>query len=285
MERASVNGVELEYEVQGKGEPVILVHGGLLCDEMTPLVREPALTSQFRVINYHRRGFAGSTQTQGRAVIADQAKDCKALLDHLGVKRAHVCGHSSGGMIAIQVALDAPEHVHSLALLEPALMGAIAKAEAVQRPDAVANQQKFKEGIDKVQEIAATGDRRAALDYFLDSRAGEAFHAVHDWLRKTGEFEQALADFPTFMRTELPAAFAFTFGRPDAARLKVPLLSVLGSHSPERAQKVHGIMLQWMPQTETAVIPNAEHALPLLDPPGTAKVLAEFFSRHPMKAA
>ena len=60
MKRVHVNGVELEYDVHGSGEPVLLVHGGLLADENTPLALEPALTDQYMVINYHRRGFAGS---------------------------------------------------------------------------------------------------------------------------------------------------------------------------------------------------------------------------------
>jgi pimeloyl-ACP methyl ester carboxylesterase len=54
--------------------------------------------------------------------IAQQAADCRALLRGLGNDRAHVVGHSSGGVIALQLALAAPEVVHSLVLLEPALM-------------------------------------------------------------------------------------------------------------------------------------------------------------------
>ena len=93
MDQAVVNGVTLEYDVQGDGEPVVLVHGGLLADENAPLMREPALTDGYRVINYHRRGFAGSSRPPGRATIGDQAADLRALLDHLGVERAHV-GHA-----------------------------------------------------------------------------------------------------------------------------------------------------------------------------------------------
>ena len=131
MERARVNGVELEYEVRGSGEPVVLLHGGLLADENTPLAKEPALTDRYQVINYHRRGFAGSTRVpDSKASIDDQVADCKALLDHLGVEKTHVCGHSLGGVIGIQLALSHPDTVQDLALMEPAIMGAVAKAEA-----------------------------------------------------------------------------------------------------------------------------------------------------------
>jgi pimeloyl-ACP methyl ester carboxylesterase len=54
--------------------------------------------------------------------ISDHACDCRALLEHLRVKRAHVIGHSFGDVVALQLALDSPEVIQSLVLLEPALI-------------------------------------------------------------------------------------------------------------------------------------------------------------------
>jgi pimeloyl-ACP methyl ester carboxylesterase len=282
MERARVNGVELEYEMRGSGEPVLLLHGGLLPDENTPLAKEPALTDTYMVINYHRRGFAGSERPPGRAQIGDQVADARALLEHLGVDRAHVVGHSLGGVIGVQLALDAPESVHSLALMEPALMSAIAKVEGAGRPEAAQNQQQFMAGMQRVQQIYETGDKRAALMAFLETRAGEAFRDVLNWLQTTGEFDQAVKDADTFLLVEMPAAYAWTFTPQDAKRITQPVVSILGAHSPERAQKVHGILKEWVPQTETLILPNAEHALALMDPPGIAKALSEWLARYPM---
>jgi pimeloyl-ACP methyl ester carboxylesterase len=284
MERAEVNGVVLEYEVRGEGEAVVLLHGGLLADENTPLARESALTDRYRVINYHRRGFAGSAHPEGRATIADQAADCRALLEHLGVERAHVVGHSLGGVIGVQLALDAPDLVRSLALMEPALMGAIAKVEAANNPQAAASQQQFRAGMIQVQRIYETGDKRAALEAFLQTRAGDSFRVVLDWLLQTGEFEQAVADADTFLQVEMPAAFAWTFSPEEAKRIHQPVLSILGAHSPERAQRVHEVLQRWVPQTETLVLPNADHALPLMDPPGIAAAIADWLARNPSRA-
>jgi pimeloyl-ACP methyl ester carboxylesterase len=282
MQRTTVNGVELEYEVQGSGEPVVLLHGGLLADENTPLMKEPALTQRYFVINYHRRGFAGSSRPSGRATLSDQAADCRALLRHLGVQRTHVVGHSLGGAIGLQLALDAPGAIHTLTLMEPALMSAIVKAEATERLDALHSQRQFLEGMARVQQIYGTGDRRGAIRAFLETRAGDAFRGVLDWLVKTGEFDQGVADFDTFLQVEMPAAYCWTFTREDAAQIKQPVLSILGAHSPERSRKVHEVLVQWVPQTEKLVLPNAEHALPLMDPPGIAQALADFFARNPM---
>jgi pimeloyl-ACP methyl ester carboxylesterase len=283
MQRAIVNGVELEYVVRGSGEPLVLLHGALLADENEPLAQEPALTSHYQVINYHRRGFGGSTRLKTWAGLDDQAADCAALLRYLGVERAHVVGHSVGGAIAVQLALDAPELVQTLTLMEPALMGAIVKAQAAENPDFAANQQQFIDGMNHVQQVYESGDRRAALEAFLETRAGDFVRGVLDFLLKTGEFDRAVADADTFLEVDMPAAFAWEFTPEDAARIAQPVLSVLGAHSPERAQKVHELLKEWVPQTETKVLANAEHALPLMDPPGMAAVVLEFLSRHPMQ--
>jgi len=283
MQRAKVNGVELEYDVQGSGDPIVLLHGGLLADENTPLMSQPTLTSRYQVINYHRRGFAGSQRLPGLATIEDQAADCHALMRHVGVSKAHVMGHSLGGVIGIQLAYSHPESVQSLALMEPALMSAIAKSE--KSYDAQASQQKFMEGMAKVNEIYARGDRRGALEAFLQTRAGEAFRGVLDFLLKSGEFETAVTDADTFLQVEMPSAYRWDFTAQKAAQIKAPVLSILGANSPIRAQKVQDFLVSWIPHTEKLVLPGAEHALPLMDPPGIAKALAEWFSKYPIQGA
>ncbi|MGH2602146.1 MAG: alpha/beta fold hydrolase, partial [Dehalococcoidia bacterium] len=125
MERMSVNGVELAVEVQGTGEPVLLVHGASIADAYAPLLAEPALAGRYRLITYHRRGYAGSSRADGPVSIAEQAADARAVLHHAGVERAHLVGHSYGGVVALQLALDTPEAVHSLVLLEPGLVNLV----------------------------------------------------------------------------------------------------------------------------------------------------------------
>src|SRR6266487_2962178 len=121
-QRLSVDGAMLEYEVVGAGEPIVLIHGALIAEAYAPLCGEAELTAHYRLVRYHRRGYAGSSRVAAPFSIAQQAADCRALLAHLGIERAHVVGHSSGGVIALGLAVDAPEVVHSLILLEPALL-------------------------------------------------------------------------------------------------------------------------------------------------------------------
>src|SRR5688500_9305291 len=121
MEIAQVNGVELEHEVIGSGEPVLLI-SPVLADGFVPLLSEQALAGRHQLIRYHKRGWAGSTHTPPPVSMTDHADDAAALLEHLGVPVTHVAGHSSGAAVAAQLALDHPEKVHSLVLLELSLL-------------------------------------------------------------------------------------------------------------------------------------------------------------------
>src|SRR6266508_5816147 len=98
MKTANVNGTQLEYEVVGSGEPVLLI-SPVLADGFLPLLSEPALADRYQLIRYHKRGWVGSTHTPPPVSIADHAADAAALLGHLGVSSAHVAGHSSGAAV------------------------------------------------------------------------------------------------------------------------------------------------------------------------------------------
>ena len=72
MESVDVNGVELEYEAIGAGEPVLLI-SPVLADGFLPLLSEPALAEHYQLIRYHTRGWVGSTHTPGPVSVADHA--------------------------------------------------------------------------------------------------------------------------------------------------------------------------------------------------------------------
>src|SRR5262245_58810844 len=153
MQRVHLNGADLEYEVQGSGEPLLLIHGSILADAYHALRAEPRIANAYRVISYHRRGFAGSSRASVPFTIAQQAADGRALLQHLGIPLAHIAGHSYGAAIAIQWALDAPTAIQSLALLEPPLVAAIPSGPT------------FWDGVASVrQQLYDPGNKAGAVD-------------------------------------------------------------------------------------------------------------------------
>jgi pimeloyl-ACP methyl ester carboxylesterase len=270
MERVVVDGVTLEYEVAGSGEPVALIHGSFIADTFRPLLSEPSLAGRYRLIAYHRRGYLGSSHIPGPVSIARQAADCRALLRHLGVVRSHVVGHSFGGAVALQLALDAPGVVRSLALLEPALaVGATAQSyrEALAR------------GAQRYREAGAA----AVVDEFLQAR-WPGYRAALDQTLPDA-FAQAVADAETWAEVEVPALLDWRFGEAEARRITQPVLAVLGGDSEAlwaRFGETHRQLLAWLPHAEGFVLPGATHLLQLQNPRGTAEALAAFFTRHPL---
>lgn len=270
MERAIVDGITLEYAVSGGGEPVVCIHGALIADAFRPLVDEPSLAGRYRLITYHRRGYVGSSRPPGPLSFARQAADCRALLRRLGVERTHVVGHSFGGSVALQLALDAPEVVHSLALLEPGLMvGATAQSY---REAQARSQQRYREA-------GAT----VAVDEFLRPRFGVGYRV---WLDQTlpGAFAQAVADAGTTFETDI-GALDWTFGEAETRRITQPVLAVLGGESDAlwpRFGETQRLLLAWLPQAEGFVLPGATHGLQMQNPRGLAEALAAFFARHPL---
>ncbi|MYD97769.1 MAG: alpha/beta hydrolase [Gammaproteobacteria bacterium] len=106
----AVDGGNIYYEVEGAGEALVLIHGWLGNLRMWDFQAQ-ALAGSYRVVRCDMRGFGRSTTEHVEfAYWADVA----ALLDHLGVDRAHVVGQSFGGTIALDLALARPARVASL---------------------------------------------------------------------------------------------------------------------------------------------------------------------------
>ena len=113
----SRGGAQIHWTSLGKGPPVVLIMG-LGCSSALWFRVAPQLAKQHRVILLDNRG-VGLTRTPATVVhrVSHMAADVAAVLDAAGERSAHVVGFSMGGMIAQQLAVDAPQRVRSLALL------------------------------------------------------------------------------------------------------------------------------------------------------------------------
>lgn len=116
---AAVEGGRLYYEVYGRGQPVVLIHGGNL-DRRLWGDQLCSFASRWQVIQYDVRGYGRSPRAA--APYAGE-EDLAALLAELGVTRASIVGLSLGGRIAIDFALTHPDHVDRLVLAGPGLTG------------------------------------------------------------------------------------------------------------------------------------------------------------------
>jgi len=116
VRRIRVNDVELRCEIAGDGDPMLFIHGlGSCGDDWKPQVDD--FRHRYRTIVCDLRGHGRSSKPRGSYSIEQFAADMASLLRELQVGPAHVVGISLGGMVAFQLAVDAPEKVRSLTIV------------------------------------------------------------------------------------------------------------------------------------------------------------------------
>jgi len=115
MAIAKVKGIDLYYEIHGKGYPLFLVRGlGSNADHWYSQI--PVFSSVCRVVGFDNRGIGRSGKPQAPYSLITMMDDTVGLMDFLGISRAHILGISMGGMIAQHMALRRPERVCGLVL-------------------------------------------------------------------------------------------------------------------------------------------------------------------------
>lgn len=271
MHKIAVNGVELEYASAGSGEAILLVGTGPLADSFAPLAADPRLTSRYRVIRYRQRGQVDGGRAGPAPAFAEHAADAAALMDALGIARAHLAGHSTGACIALQLALDHAERVQTLTLLEPPLLAA---------PGAAA----FFEKAQPALELFAAGDPAAAMETFLSVVSGLDADTCRTLLeyRVQGAMARAVAHADVFFAGYLPALQAWTFGATEAARLTQPMLSVCGTRTEPLFTDSDALLRAWCQHAESCVVEGVGHLLHLERTEGVVQALEGFVERHPM---
>ncbi len=116
MKNVIINNIDVAYERRGKGTPLVFIHGYPLDHSIWNEVAA-LLESDFDLIIPDVRGFGKSTTVDTPYTMVDLAGDIAGLLDHLGVDKAALAGHSMGGYVALAFAKKYPERVSGLALI------------------------------------------------------------------------------------------------------------------------------------------------------------------------
>lgn len=299
MQELPVDNGELAYEVRGDGEPVLFIHGATFAEAFRPLIVQPDL-ERFQLIHYHRRGYGASSSLEGPTSMEAQAADAAAVLRHLGVERAHVVGHSMGAAIAVRLAVDAPELVRSLALLEGGFPNPDAVAPNMdlvspQSPfaryragevDAVMSEFAASRPPGNAQALYESGDTLGALEAPAPRVFGSDWKAVVS-ARIPGGLEQAERDVRTSVWLEPPAVMYWNGGGELSLAaltdISHPTLFVYGSESNHfdpltETDRIRSII----PQLEVGIIDGTNHLLQIENPKGVAEILTGFWARHPM---
>jgi pimeloyl-ACP methyl ester carboxylesterase len=273
MDRVAVDGIELAYELRGAGEPVVLIHWGVASAFAEPLLTEPALADGYRLLTYDRAGYGASSRVDRPLTIADHARHCHLLMSHLGIERAHVVGHSSSAAIALQLAQQFPDAVHTVVSMEAA------------RPIPATDLQAefIRTYIQPAMQRYREGERAGAVDTFFRGVFGEGYGLPLE-RGLPGAFDRAVAEADAFFTQELPALQQWDFTEDDARRITQPVLLVLGEHSTPTFPERRELLLSWLPNAEPCDLADTRHLLHVEHPAAVAEALSGFFARHAIAA-
>jgi pimeloyl-ACP methyl ester carboxylesterase len=136
-ESVSLNGIEMYYETEGAGEPLLLLHGGTGCQENWAYAGGDQFAREYTLIKPDARGH-GRTTNPGKTITHRQcALDVLALLDRLGVRRCRAIGLSMGGNILLHMATQQPDRIQAMVLVSATMyFPAAARAIMAQIPQA-----------------------------------------------------------------------------------------------------------------------------------------------------
>jgi 3-oxoadipate enol-lactonase len=242
----------LWYEERGSGEPLVLLHEGVVDSRVwAPLV--PRLTGSFRVVVYDQRGYGRSPMWDGPYSPVD---DLLGVLDAAGIERATLVGASRGGRIALSAALVAADRVSALVLLGSGLPGHRMTIEGT--PEQEARWEAAEERGDLTELAQIDMEVWAPLGADDDLRAMFIENA-----------EASNADDPAT-------------GEPDAksrlGEIAVPTLVVTGRQDVAAINEVGDILASAIAGARSAEIDGADHMIPWRQPDELARLVREFFA-------
>lgn len=260
--RARIAGTEIAYDVRGTGPAVLLLHafplGLAMWDDQAR-----ALSASFQVVRFDCRGFGGSPPGDGLLTMERIADDAVALLDHLEVAAATVCGVSMGGYAAFALVRRHPARLRSLVLADTK---AGADTDAARRTRAEQAEAVRREGTTAIAEA------------FLPRLVGKTTHAERPAI--VGRLRDMILANPARGVTDALAGLAARADSTSTLReIRVPALVVCGEEDvltpPTEAEALHaGIR-----GSTLEIVPKAGHLTNVEAPDAFNRVLEAFLRR------
>ena len=240
------NGIRLQYIESGSGYPVVCIPGnGLSTDMWRHLI--PELSQRYRAIAYELRGM-GKSEAPGRRGVTytneDHGKDLEALLDVLDISQAAIVAHAFGGFVAMRVAIDRPERVSTMVLVNTS-----AKMESPT--------------VSKFPGWATTVEMEG-MEPLLDGGMARWFvERVHR------EHPEVIQLYREMLGANPPMGYAANARgiplldiRNELNTIQCPTLVVAGKEDKATPPEEHEIIAERIPGARLVVVPNTSHTVP-----------------------
>jgi pimeloyl-ACP methyl ester carboxylesterase len=261
---AQVGSYEIQNVDEGSGFPVVLIHG-LAGDHTAWAAPMQSWSRDHRVLAFDNRGAGQSTQVDEPISTEDMARDTLALMDEVGIDRAHVVGRSMGGAIAQHMALMEPERVHTLVVL-----ASFAKLDPVG--------------------VRVLTNMRQVLEW-RDDWGDHARHSVANFVSPAffNEKPEAIAQIEDLIggETRLPACYIRqnhaclehdTLDR--LAEITCPTLILAGGSDPICSLTSTRWMQDGFPNAESVIFDGSSHFFLIEQPERFMEVMGEWLAKH-----
>ena len=252
-------GVPIHFEDLGTGPPVVMGHS-ILCSGEMWVNQVPRLAESYRVINMDQRGHGKSVPATGPYDLREMVEDAVAILDHLEIERAVWAGLSMGGMVAMHAAIEFPDRVSALVLLDTH-----AGAETL-----------YKKLKYRAMSLGATAF--GITPFFpavIPLLFGRTTRAENPALIKEWKTKTASIHVPSITR-----AVSVLVKRPsivsELANVRVPSLVIVGEEDASLPVPISQEIANALPNASLVVIPGAGHLSALEKPEAVTEAMLGF---------
>jgi 3-oxoadipate enol-lactonase len=265
MSKATINGIELNYQVKGNGTPIILVHGHPFDHTMWQPQIE-VFSKHYQVITPDLRGYGKSSLPDPENTkFADYATDVLRLADHLGADSFHLAGLSMGGQLIMEIYRQAPARVKSLILADT--------FAGLDTPDA---KKARDEGAAKLEKEGMNGYADESIYKMIKSDHVASMPAVAGHVLKMMK-----ATSPVSAATAMRARS----GRIDylnevLPKIHIPTLIIVGRQDEFTPVAKAEEMQHALQNCALVIIENAGHMPNLEQPEAFNKIVLDFLKKH-----
>jgi pimeloyl-ACP methyl ester carboxylesterase len=251
-----VRGKTLSVEKQGSGDPVVLLHGlGSTANVWEPQVR--ALADRYTLLRYDLEG-AGRSPFSATLSIDGWVQDLKALLDHQGIGKARLVGHSLGTLILQHFAVAYPQHVEKLVFI------------GVNRAPPEARRQAVRERVAKV--------RAEGIDAIVEAivKGGVSPHTLAERPEVVAFVRELLTRQPVEGYARCCEAMAAAAAA-DVGAIRAPVLLLAGRDDAISPVANSEGMAAELADAQVRVLEQCGHWHPIEQPAAVSQALREFF--------
>ena len=255
--------VELYHELDGPQDaPVVLLGGSLGSSVRVWDPQVPALARRLRVVRFDHRGHGRSPTPPGPYEIADLAQDVLALMDRLGVQRAHYCGLSIGAMVGMWLGANAPGRVDRLVLM----------CTSAHMPPASMWAQ-------RAAAVLAAGTPEAVADPIVDRWLTPAYAAAHP--KERLRLRDMLVANPPDGDAACCGAIERMDLRRDLARIAAPTLVISGAGDPATAPEHQALIADSIAGARHELVAGAAHLASVEQPQIVTQLILDHLEAAP----